>query len=278
MFFIRICVAGAFVLWGAHNSIGWSARAEQASAAVTEGLLVRARKAVGADRLRVTSLSAKGTVYSGFNGVTGQPLERAATLYVKVQCPDFYVRVQEDGRKRRRIGFARLEPILSIAPLREETQVGVTPPDDPAEFIDLQRHAIGLFLLGALADTCGMFKTTVIVPPSDKPQDVEVLQTRTRGPVSIDFDRQSGFPLRVRYVDEVFMPKPISPADRKQGRLSEVQRITTEVVLSFDDRRAVGGIRFPHKFLKTANGIRLEQISFDEVLINPALSLDEFVR
>ena len=48
--------------------------------------------------------------------------------------------------------------------------------------------------------------------------------------------------------------------------------------IAFSDRRSTGGMRAPYKIVTTAGDRVVDDLEFDEVVVNPSLTKSEFVR
>jgi hypothetical protein len=77
----------------------------------------------------------------------------------------------------------------------------------------------------------------------------------------------------------VYLPEPPKPGTDPGRPMVLVpppaQRL--EVVWQFLDRRGVGGLRFPHRLVKTAGGFTLEETVIEKVIVNPPLTKKDFV-
>jgi hypothetical protein len=52
----------------------------------------------------------------------------------------------------------------------------------------------------------------------------------------------------------------------------------TVMNVAFSDRRSTGGMKAPYKIVTTAGDRVVDELEFDEVLVNPSLSKSDFVR
>ena len=48
--------------------------------------------------------------------------------------------------------------------------------------------------------------------------------------------------------------------------------------MTFSDRREVAGLLMPFRIVTTSNGHVLDELVFDEILVNPELSKSDFKR
>ncbi|MEX2270151.1 MAG: hypothetical protein WD690_01680 [Vicinamibacterales bacterium] len=218
------------------------------------------------------SLVLKGRAMSGFNGVTAQPLDTTHSVTIKFGFPDRYVRVDEREGTLQRGGFYGLKPIHEIKALSPDVRVGVNPPTP--DFVERQKVPVAHWLLGMLTDTKGMLDVKVAPVPGSP----NLLLATGPGMFSarIDLDAASGMPLRVRYDDKLFIRQPLTAEDRKAGRMQRGQNEDVEVIITFEDRRAVDGLMLPHRIVRTVKGVRWEEIRFQTIAVNTPLTAADF--
>lgn len=232
--------------------------------------LAEARRAIGADTVVLRSLMFEGSMLSGFNGLTGEPSETPRALTVRLLLPDFYLNTQTRSGVTYLRGFRRAAPFFESRREGSLTQM-------PLETSHLRSYQsdVARLLLGMFGVANGVLPLTV----SSQDESLVVVAGGDDGfEAFVDLDSETGVPVRVRYVDDIEYPsRPLSSADRSQGRLPPVTRESAEVTLSFGDRRPVDGIAVPHLIRKTAAGRRLEELRLTRVVVNPPLGSSDFV-
>lgn len=240
----------------------------------TQTPLARAREAIGGDvRIRaVTSLALTGRAMSGFNGVTAQPLEVVYPVRMALAFPERYLRVDERGGTISRWGFNGPVPIRDAKAVEPGVSVSSSPPG--SGFVAQIKVPLARLLLGIFADTKGVLD--VKVSPSPHNANMLVATGPAEFAARIDLDPTSGAPVRVRYDDNLFIREPLTVEDRRGGRMSRGQNEDVEVVISFDDRRAVDGLMLPHRILRTVKGVRWEELRFETIVVNPKFTDADF--
>jgi hypothetical protein len=236
-----------------------------------------ARASVGSAKTNVKSLVLYGSCLAGFNGVTAQPLDRPKSLEIRLLLPDYYERIDKDASEIVKNGFRKDEPFLVVEPIGRSVSVGSRPPGPDVTV--LHRLYVTRLLLGMVADARGVLPLEVRGSTARAGEDVVSLAGPDGFSAFVDVDRASGLPLRVRYMDDVRYPEPLSDDDRKAGRMPgpwNVER--AEVTITFGDRRTVSGLQIPFWIKTTALGRRFEEIRLDRVVVNPPLSPSGFSK
>jgi hypothetical protein len=215
----------------------------------------------------------KGTVVSGFNGVTGAPSETPISLEIRILLPRGYLRIEQDSAILRRSGFFGTTLLNQWKPLVPNAQVSTS---FSAEQINIEQRACAQLVLGMLAETATAFPLEVGQDPQPSEHSV-----RLDGPggstVIMDLDETSHLPLRVRFESAVRFPRAITAEEKRAGVVPPPPKPeNAEVVLAFQNRRLVDGVALASEVVRTARDIRFERMRFDSIVVNPALSPDDF--
>ena len=240
-------------------AVGIFCAAPVQKAPVADALLDAGWHAVGGGKAPPASLEIHGhtRVLIGSTGKLSEP----RTLSIRVLQPDRFLRITSDRTFESRFGFAGDELLNGIRALKPGDTFGAT---YGPEQIGLERAWVARFMLGMLSQKAAV--TRMQVRPSSA-ASVEV--TGSEGfSAAVDFDTATGMPLRVRHQANVHFPVP--------GSLAPPPPEKAEVVWTFQDRRAVGGLRLPHRIVRTARDVTLEEMQFDTVLVNPPLTAKDF--
>jgi len=161
------------------------------------------------------------------------------TVDIRILLPDRYLRVDTVGGEERRSGFAG-----SLLLTR-----GGTISDERARF--------ARFMLGALAYVPPGNKFRMRVTGESAFPDTEAVDIAGPGfTARLVFDAPSHVPMRIVYFGE--------------------RQVST--VVSFANRRTVGGLSLPFRVTTQTPDRVLETLMFDDVLVNPDLPESEFRR
>lgn len=218
----------------------------------------------------VRSIRIKGSAASGFNGVTGKPLQDMHPFEVRAKFPGQYLRIEESQGTRRFFGYRDELPVARVMPLSDDVRVAQPNPDK--QFVAGRRALWTRLLLGFFADAKGVLHLTY-----RRETGGTIKASGPDGFIAwVDID-DKGVPLRVRYLDTVFFVDPLSEADRKSGKMNQPRPERTEVTLHFEDRRSVKGLLLPHLIRRTAKGTLFETIHVRVVELNPSLTADDFL-
>jgi hypothetical protein len=80
-------------------------------------------------------------------------------------------------------------------------------------------------------------------------------------------------------VGDVFAAKMVLDArTRVPIRLAFFAADRTVMNIAFSDRRSTGGMKAPYKIVTTAGDRVIDELEFDEVVVNPSLSKKDFER
>jgi hypothetical protein len=161
------------------------------------------------------------------------------TVDIRIRLPDRYLRVDTVGGEERRSGFAG-----SVLLTRGGT-------------IAAERARFARFMLGALAYVPADRKFQMRTTGESAFQDTEAVDIGGPGfSARLVFDASSHVPMRIVYFGE----RQVS------------------IVVSFANRRTVGGLSLPFRVTTQTPDRVLETLMFDDILVNPDLQESEFRR
>ena len=238
-------------------------------------LLKRAREAIGGEEAirRVRLLVIKGTMTAGFDAVTGQPLSRPHTVELRIAPPDRYLQIEREPLLTRQSGFSGDVLLNSVTSTGDMRSGGHFPVD---RVMKIERMRFAQLALGILADLATVFPLT----PMPSNNAVRASSVRVSGPDAffgiLDLDEGSGAPASLRFRSDLVFPRPITREERLAGIVPPLPAAEpTDIVMSFEDRRDVGGLRLPFRIRRTARGMTFEDIRVERVSVNPPLGFLE---
>jgi hypothetical protein len=206
----------------------------------------------GIARLRAMRFKGKSKV----PGDDGSML--AATVEIRVLLPDNYLRIDTGAFGRRVTGYAGRSSLDRI----ERPDGGVGPdPRDAAAVLQGNRATLARLMLGVATFTS-----------PEMPVDLRTKST-TREMPSVP---ESTW---IDAVGDGFAAKMILDAKtRVPIRLTFFAADRTVMNIAFADRRATGGMNAPYKIVTTAGDRLVDELEFDEVIVNPSLTKSDFMR
>jgi hypothetical protein len=228
-----------------------------------------ARGALGGDEriATVKRLVLRGSLRT-LDGGSGRQQD-ARPFEIRVIRPDHYLRLASNPMIRMRYGFTEDHVIFEWKPLSPQTRMSMQVPEDALQ----RQHAdCARLMLGLLAET-----QTAIRLEADPGSTATSVQLT--GPenfaATLDLDPVSHVPLRVRYQSERSFPQA-QPAQSGAMRGVVPPPERTEIVLAFDERQTTDGVSVAHHITESARGFVFQEIRFDSVLVNPALTAKDF--
>lgn len=235
--------------------------------------LRKARAAVGNDTTRIRSLTLEGTIMSGFNGVTAEPMTTPVALTIQVLAPDYYLNRQQSSSITYLRGFRRTVAFFESHRSGEKGAGRASPSMGNSE-LTLFRAYVARLLLGMFVETAAVIPITPAGPAVDS-------RVQVNGPgdfsASVELEATTSLPVRLRYRDTVDYPeRAVTDADRKAGVIPPWKQEIAEVTISFEDRKSVNGFLVPFTIRRSAVGRRFEEIRLSRVVVNPPLTPADF--
>jgi hypothetical protein len=204
---------------------------------------------------RLRSLTLKGA--SRLPGANGELID--GRVEIRILLPDRYLRIDSGSFGRRLTGYAGKTPLDAI----ETADRRILPDARNASAVvgagraELARLMLGLatWVSQELPLTLQSHSTPIALP--NVADALVVDATSDDGfAVRMVFDGQSRVPTRLVYWG----------ADR------------TVMTTTLLDRRSTGGARLPYRIVTTAADRVVDELSFDEVVVNPSLSKADFAK
>jgi hypothetical protein len=211
---------------------------------------------------RLQSLRFKGR--SRVPGPDGQIFD--GIVEIRIQLPDKYLRIDSGTFGRRLSGYAGN---TSLALLEDSDKRVIAEPKD-ADTVTAARYELARLMLVAATWTSHEVKVQLFT--RDAPIPLDSVQDIPGGtdPLSIDAITTDGGGFRAR----LFMdPKSRMPARVVHG--NGTQTVTMAVL----ERQAAGGYKLPSHIVVTTGGEHvIDELMFDEIVINPKFTKADFVK
>lgn len=187
---------------------------------------------------------------------------------LKIRVPDHYLRVDTAGNVTRYAGFAGRTLLSAL-----RTASGIeTPPRDMRDAVwKSQRTWLGRFLLGTttyvLPDLAVHFRTPGGVTAPGSPYDAGVqVREGLRQRLVLEASGADGFAVRMFFAPS-HLPHRI-----------EYEAGTKKMRIVFGDRRLVSGLQLPHRVTTDSDGVVVDDMTFDEILVNSQVPTTDFER
>ena len=242
-------------------------------ASTPAAVVAAARSAVspGKATARVTSLVLNGVSRSADMDDAGALLA-PSPLEIRIVLPDGYLEISRlDPAVIWSWGTYGGAPVNKFTPL----QPGIQTKSSVEGVLDEAQLTLACFTLGVLADTNTVLGLSPVRLTSCGVGCTEVRMSGRSGvSADLEVDSSSWLPLRVRYEGRVRFPRPRhqTPAGRPPLPTPLPAAESAPVVLSFDERRLVDGLRLPFLIRKTSRGVLLREIRIEKVAVNPPSS------
>lgn len=203
---------------------------------------------------RLKALRFKGR--SRFAGGDGELM--SAAVEIRVLLPDRYVRIDTGSFGRRVIGYAG-DASLDVI---EGPTGRVTPdPRGAAAILQADRAELARLLLAV-----AMYASEE-VPMKLQTRDTQIEMPGLPEALGIDATGET-FAARVAFDGQSHLPV----------RLVFWSGDRTVLTTAYDDRRSTGGMKVPYHIVTTAGDRRVDELTFDEVTVNPPLTKADFRR
>lgn len=204
---------------------------------------------------RLQGLRFKG--HSKVPGSDGQIFDGA--VEVRIQLPDKYLRIDSGAFGRRLSGYSG---VTSLALIEDSTGKVTSAPTD-ATTVELARRELARFMLGAATWVSREVKVQLFTreTPADMPGPSDPL-----GVDAVGTDDR-GFSARVIMDPKTRMPVRV------------VHRSGTDIVtMAIVERKASGGYKLPSHIVTTAGARVVDDMTFDEIVVNPKFAQTDFTK
>jgi hypothetical protein len=248
-------------------------------------LLAEARAAIGigAGDAGPRSLRMTGTrwtsqvVGSDRTGVM-RVLEQEHPLQILCVLSDGYLEIARHELFETRRGFRRDRSILQTMPLAPDVQTSTgSPPIDLAPF----RRSLARLAAGMLArvDTLPGLVVTAAGPNAVRLDDGMNADPRALA-ATLEIDPATKLPARLVWRARTRVLQPGAILGNASGAMGAgpvgPDAPEETLTMAFGDRRDVDGYRLPFRITLSTRGITLEEMRFDRIDVNPALTDEDF--
>jgi hypothetical protein len=224
-----------------------------------------ARMAVGGGAVsKIKTMELKGRSKVDFNGSLID-----CTVDIKLLMPDYYLRIDATKTDEKLAGFAGKNVLNAI---RSGGNLSLPPANITSAILKNEQARLARMLVGALTYVTPNVNLILhsagmqggIVDPRDNPKATATAEGRgvpnvaeISGPngfhATMTMDATTRMPVRLVY--------PNGPH---------------EETMAFEDRRDVSGIKIPFRVTTTAGGRTIDELVFDQVLVNPEIAKADF--
>jgi hypothetical protein len=204
---------------------------------------------------RLKSVQFKGR--SRFPADEGGMIE--AAVNIRILLPDRYLRIDTGAFGKRIVGYSGNASLDAI-----ESPDGKKKPDprDAATMLRMDRAELARLMLGVATFA------SEEVPMQFQTRGTEREMPGPSDPLGVDATGDEGFTARIVFDGKSHLPLRIVfwGAER---------RVTTT---TYEDRRASGGVKVPYKILTMTGDRIVDELIFNEIVVNPSLRKDDFRR
>jgi hypothetical protein len=205
---------------------------------------------------KLKTLAFKGT--SSLPATDGSTIN--ATVEIKILLPDYYIRVDTMGSGERVQGYAGSK-LLDMT--RGGGRTSAPPDQAKAQLLKVERSELARLLLG----------TTTWVSTEQSmtfySRGTPVAMPGPASPLGLDVVGDNGQPLLRFFVEA----EPRVPT-----RIVYWSGENAVWTTAFADRRDVSGWRLPHHITTTSAKGSIDEMIFDEIVVNPPLTKADFAR
>jgi hypothetical protein len=239
----------------------------QASDPNVDNIVRFARMAVGGGAVsKLKALEFKGKSKVEMNGFLID-----CTVDIKILLPDHYLRVDMTPTDAKLAGYAG-KTILNA--IRAGANLSLPPENLNGAILKNERTRLARFLLGSVTyftpDTSLVFHSSGLnvdmVDPRVKAKTSATVEGRGEPNVA-DITSRDGFAARLT-VD----------ASNKWPVKLQYPSSPSEETMTFTDRRDVSGLKIPFRVTTTTAGRTIDELIFNEVLVNPEIGKGDFKR
>lgn len=206
----------------------------------------------GLSRLRSMRLKGRSKIEAA-NGVMVD-----AAVEIRIQLPDHYLRIDSGSFGRRQTGYAG-STLLNLVE-SGGTRTLADPKD--ASILEADKAELARFMLGVAT------YVSEEVPLKLQTTDTPVEMPGKADPMGVDAVGDRGFTARI--VFDARTRLPVRLVYWGTGR--------TPFTMEFLDRKSVGGFRLPYRIVTTGAERTVDELTFDEIVVNPSFSKTDFAR
>jgi hypothetical protein len=275
-----LCVAAAWTLAAALAAAQDATRFADLPA---QNLFQRSRAVVvrtGTVRA-LRSLILRGRMQSAADD--GSPLD--GRVEIKILLPDYFLQTETYGPLERMSGFAGKSLLTAI---RDHGKTELPPGNLTSALLKLAHAHLTRLMLGSTtyitADQELTFRTSGGVAEMVDPRQQGRAAARSTDPTvgaraSAIVTNGASDPFSMDVASESFSARfVVDHLSQAPAQLVYQGAKQVPTTMAFADRREVGGLLMPYRIATTAGDRVVETLTFDEILVNPELSKNEFSR
>jgi hypothetical protein len=195
----------------------------------------------------------------------------SATVEIRLLLPDHYLRIDTIGTAERRAGYAGNAILSSI---RDGANVSYPPDQLRRQLLQNGRFHVIRFLLGAVT----YVTPELVLTFHSVPKSVEMVDPRISARTTTAVDMSGNLePYTANVTGEEFDARfIIDGTTRMPSRIEYHAADKKDMVLRFEDRRRVAGLLLPFHIVTTSAGRVVDEVIFDQILVNSELSKGDF--
>lgn len=218
-------------------------------------------------RLRALSLKGRSRFVVNERGdLTG------AVVDIKLLLPDHYLRIDTAGTSQKTAGYAGKTVLSSM---HDGASVSYPPDQLRQTILQNERQRVARLLLGAITYVGGDLPMTF----SSVPQSIEFVDPRINPRTSMAVNNSTAEPYTALVSGAHFSARFIVDGkNRTPAHIVFVGADKKPVTMTFEDRRSVDGLQLPFHIVTTIDGHAIDDLVFDEILVNPELSKADFKK
>jgi hypothetical protein len=195
-----------------------------------------------------------------------------AAVEIKLLLPDHYLRTDSSGVLQKMAGYAGSR-VLSA--MHDDGAVSYPPSALVKQILLNERLRVARLLLGAatyVGPDLGLTFRSV-------PKSVEMVDPRVNARTAVTIENSTAEPFVTLVTGDRFAARlVVDGSTRAPTQIEYTGQDKNPVVVTFSDRREVAGLLMPFRIVTASNGRVLDELVFDEILVNPELSKSDFKR
>jgi hypothetical protein len=195
-----------------------------------------------------------------------------AAVEIKLLLPDHYLRTDSAGVLQKMAGYAGTR-VLSA--MHDDAAVSYPPESLERQILLNERLRVARLLLGAAtyvsADLALTFRSV--------PTSVEMVDPRVNARTAVTIENSSAEPFVALVTGDRFAARlVVDGSTRLPTQIEYTGADKNPVLVAFSDRRPVGGLQLPYHIVTTSGGRVIDELTLDEIFVNPELSKSDFKR